>query len=160
MLSVAIGDVPVNLATRVFIQTGRSTTWLKRPRFFQQQPLVLPQGWKGVVAPDVPPTGRQYLAIANMFGKETQTLVNLSLPQGAPVLSCETTIVGRTGSCMLKLPGLETFGQTMELFVESLDGKNGLRPAGDAATLSTPSTGGRAGEDPPCVIAAGAAGRC
>jgi len=116
------GDVPVSLTVAVYPDRPFDQI-SEASKVFAQYPLALPEGWKGLIVPDAPPTGRRFLAVANLFGKETQAPLTLALPEGAGILSCQTIVTGRVGSCTLELAGLETFGQALELYAEALNGK-------------------------------------
>ncbi|HSW47428.1 MAG TPA: Ig-like domain-containing protein [Phycisphaerae bacterium] len=121
-ITVGTGDMPVDLAAAIYPDRPFDQI-AEAAKTGGQTSLALPEGWKGLVAPDVPPTGKRFLAVANLFGKDTQAALSLTFAEGAPVLSSETTLVGRIGTCSLALAGMETFGQALELYVEVLDGK-------------------------------------
>jgi len=119
---VGVGDVAVDLAAalypdRAFDRIAASA------QVMGKEPLALPTGWKGLVAPDVPPTGKRFVAAVNLYGKETHAVLNLTFPEGAPILSQETMVRGKTGTCTLNLEGMETFGQSVNLYAEALEGK-------------------------------------
>lgn len=120
-MPVTPGDIPVNLAAALYPDKTFEQI-AEAAKLIQHTSLSLPQGWKGFVAPDVPPTGRRFVAVANLFGKQSQATLSLSFPEGGPVLSRKAAITNRTTSCALNLAGLETFGHAVELYVEVVSG--------------------------------------
>jgi hypothetical protein len=84
--------------------------------------MRLPNGWKGLVVPDAVTPAKRYLSIANLLRQEGNCAVELSFDEGAPVLPIDTMITGKSAMVFLSLEGLESFGHTLELYVESLEG--------------------------------------
>jgi len=92
-------------------------------RQIRQQSLDLPEGWKGLVVPDGLSQGKRYLALANLQGQRTQTMLNLTFAEGAPAISSEAVISGRTGLVPVRLARLESLAETLELYIECMDGR-------------------------------------
>jgi Bacterial Ig domain len=86
----------------------------------QQSKLGVPEGWKAIVAPDAKILQKRYLAVVNMQGKQTQTTISLSYPEGAHILSEETIITGDTGLTPTSLKQYQTLGATLEMYCEVL----------------------------------------
>ncbi len=135
------GSVAVDLAVAIYTDTPHQQV-AQACRRLEHNPRALPAGWKDLIVPDPALPEKRYLAVANLYGEEAATTIELSFPKGAPVMSIETAITGKTGSFTLQLAGSETFGQTLELYAESLDGRTArasketqsryrFRPAGD-----------------------------
>jgi hypothetical protein len=84
--------------------------------------MNLPEGWKGIVVPDAVNPAKRYLSIANLARGAGTCAVELSFDEGAPVLPIDTMITGKSAMIFLSLEGLESFGHTLELYAESLEG--------------------------------------
>jgi len=85
--------------------------------------LRLPDGWKGLVVPEADGSIRRHLAVANLTRQDGHTALELSFDEGAPILSRETIITGKSGLVFLSMTGLESTTETLECYAESLDGK-------------------------------------
>ena len=117
-LRLEAGDTACELAAAIYTDTPHLRV-AKAAEQLGQNPLSLPAGWKGLVAPDAFCQGKRYLALANIHGIQTHANLELSFPEGAPVLSHEVLVVGARGFVTLSLGGLETYGQAIELYAET-----------------------------------------
>jgi len=93
--------------------------------------LRLPDGWKGLVIPDAVTPSKRYLALANLSREERSSAVEVSFSEGAPLLTAETMVTGKTGMVFVSLDGWETYGQTLEVYIECLENRRvrGVRQA-------------------------------
>jgi hypothetical protein len=86
---------------------------------FRKNSLNLPDGWQGLVVPgEEGKTRRRHLAVANLDGKVDQASLLLSFEEGAPLLSIPSFIRGKSGTTIVALNALETFGDTMDVYAE------------------------------------------
>lgn len=111
---------PVDLAATLWTDTPHDR--IARMAGTARRITPLPPGWKGQVIDDPHRSGTRHLAVVNLFGLDTSATVDVSMPEGAAVVSAGTTVTGRTGRTCLHLEALETFGESVEVYAEVLDG--------------------------------------
>jgi hypothetical protein len=122
--AVAPGAAGVNLAAAFYPDTPAERVAIAAETLKRTAGAVrLPDGWKGLVVPDATVPGKRYLAVANLTRQNDSAAVELTFEEGAPPLGTETMITGRSALVFLTLEGLESFSQTLDLYVESLDGR-------------------------------------
>lgn len=115
------GDVPLNLMTAFYVGASQEQT-AKIANVIHGQKLDMPQGWAGTILPNQQDPSRRYLAISNLYGVEDQGILNLSFPEGAPVLSEETVINHKTSIFNVHLDGQESFNDILELYLKASEG--------------------------------------
>ena len=111
---------PVELAATLWTDTPHDRVSRAAAAVRPLEPL--PPGWKGQIIDDPRRPGTRHVTVANLFGRETSATIDVSMPEGAAVLSPGTTVTGRTGRMCLHLKALETFGESGEVYAEVLDG--------------------------------------
>ncbi len=111
------GGAGVDLITAIYANTPHNQIAEHAQQL--RTDLPLPQGWRGAIAPA--PSNRRVLAIANFSGSVNQTILNLTYPEGAPVLSNETIIEGGQSAAWIQLDSLESYGETIELYAETMN---------------------------------------
>ena len=81
----------------------------------------LPQGWSGLTCAD--PDGSRYLVVANLDGKPSgrAELQNLAFPEGAPVLTEETTILNGQSSATITLGNEQSLVQPLRVYIKGAD---------------------------------------
>ncbi|MEW6237937.1 MAG: Ig-like domain-containing protein [Candidatus Omnitrophota bacterium] len=87
------------------------------------QGFSLMKGWRSLAALDPNHPGRRYLAVTNFYSSGNQAVFDFQFPEGAPVLNEGIMITGKTGKSLFQLSPLESTGEMIELYVETLDGK-------------------------------------
>ncbi len=119
-VKAAPGAIPVDLAATLWTDTPHEG--IARVAATARPIAPLPSGWKGQVVGDPHRPGTRHLTVVNLFGRERSAAVDVSMPEGAAVVSTGTTVTGRTGRTRLHLEALETFGESAEVYAEVLDG--------------------------------------
>lgn len=71
-----------------------------------------------MVAPSAAAHGARVLALVNFTSDVSTAPLELSFPEGAPVLEHPAVVKGRTVAAAISLGTLQTFGQPLELYVE------------------------------------------
>jgi hypothetical protein len=110
--------------TAVFFPDAPHAAVEEASQRLQEKILGLPRGWKGLLIPEERRKPRsRYLAIANLDGNVTETSLQLSFEEGAPVLSVSSIVRGKSGTIFLKLGSFENLGETMDSYAEVLGDK-------------------------------------
>jgi hypothetical protein len=120
--SLRPGDVAGDVAA-VFYPEWDHAAIADAARALAGSAVDLPAGWRGWVIPGAKaavPT--RYLALANLDGDVCQAPVALAFAEGSPILSLTTTVRGKSGVTAVKLARFETCGETIDAYLESLDG--------------------------------------
>ena len=153
-MKAAAGATPVDLAVAVWTDTPHDR--IARVAATAEPIAALPRGWKGQRIGDPCRPGRRHVTVANLFGEATSATVDVSMPEGAAVVSTGTTVTGLRGRTVLHLEALETFGESTEVYAEVLEGgpviarrlgptRYGFRPTGaEPARLALRYTGDEA----------------
>jgi hypothetical protein len=112
------GDVAGDVAA-VFYPEWDHAAVAEAARALGNSALDLPPGWRGWVVPGkkgaVP---RRHLAVANLGASAGSGQVPLSFAEGAPLLAAAATVRGRSTRLPLELGPFETFGQTIDAYIE------------------------------------------
>ncbi|MBN2376021.1 MAG: hypothetical protein JXD22_06455 [Sedimentisphaerales bacterium] len=116
------GDTPLNLTVAFYTGASKEQT-AEAASIIQGQQLDLPEGWAGALLPNQQEPTRRYLAISNLHGLVDQGILNLSFAEGAPIFSTETIIKHKTSLINLQLAALESFDDTLELYVSVPEGE-------------------------------------
>ena len=151
----APATTPVDLAATLWTDTPHDR--IARIAGTARPLAPLPPGWKGQVIDDPHRSGTRHLTVVNLFGRDTSATVDVSMPEGAAVVSTGTTVTGRTGRTCLHLEALETFGESAQVYAEVLDGgaviarritpaRYAFRPAGGSPVRLALRYVGRAAE--------------
>jgi len=119
-VKAAPGTTPVDLAAALWTDTPHERIAQAAAGVRPLGPL--PPGWKGQILDDPSRPGVRHVAVANFDGRQTSVTVDVSMPEGAAVLSPGTTVIGRAGRMCLHREALETFGESAEVYAEVLDG--------------------------------------
>ena len=116
-------NIGVDLAVVFYPNTSHERIAKAAATLNRSQQPQLPLGWKGLIAPDANIKGKRYLTISNLYGAQTQTTLLLSFDEGVPILSKEITVTERTGLVSIEMQGLESLGETLELYITTFDAK-------------------------------------
>ena len=115
------GELPVDVCVAIFTNAGHGQV-ARVAETMQGAQLPLPAGWQGLVVPDATRAGKRYLALANFHGPETQAVLELSFPEGAPILEQETRVEGSSGRATLECAPRGSAGQVVELYATVIEG--------------------------------------
>ena len=115
------------------IFTNTPPDLLANPGLGWIESLAWPEGWRGLITEDPARPGQRYLAVTNFHGTTTQAAMEFVKPdgaesvplfaEGAPVLSTPSTIRGNRGTAVFHLEALESAGDDIDLYAETLNGK-------------------------------------
>ena len=119
-VEAAPNTTPVDLAATLWTDTPRDR--IARAAAAVRPLGPLPRGWRGQIIDDPRRSGTRHVTVANLYGPQTSATVDLSMPDGAAVLSPGTTVTGRTGRMCLHLKALEAFGESADVYAEVLEG--------------------------------------
>ena len=118
------GDRVIDLTAAIYVGTSDQT--LKRLAAGLQDLtacLDLPAGWRGTITEDSTVSGKRYLAVSNFNGTQSRASLNLTFDEGAPVLAAESVIVDKMGNVLLKLDQLQSYSETLELYLQTTEGE-------------------------------------
>ncbi|HOL94127.1 MAG TPA: Ig-like domain-containing protein [bacterium] len=95
--------------------------------------LDWPEGWRGLITENPARPGQRYLAVTNFHGTTTQAAMEFVkkdgsehvplFAEGAPVLSTPSTIRDNRGTAVFHLEAMESAGDIIDLYAETLDGQ-------------------------------------
>ncbi|MEN6625034.1 MAG: Ig-like domain-containing protein [Candidatus Sumerlaeia bacterium] len=81
--------------------------------------LDMPDGWRGADAPDAIQPGLRHLAVTRLHGASAIASLNLSYPEGAPVLRVPTLINGKTAHASVALDAMHSLTDSFDLYISS-----------------------------------------
>jgi len=127
---VEAGQTAVDIGLAIYPDTPHDQV-AKASSALGRSALHLPESWKGLVVPDAQTPGKRYLAIANLSRQESGSAVELTFDEGAPILTHETMITGKSAMALISLDGLDSSTETLELYAETTGNTRlrALRPA-------------------------------
>ena len=122
-IHVGAGDTGLYLAAVIYTETPSEKVAEAAGRL-PKNGLWLPEGWRGLVIPDVQQNGKRFISIANLYGTQTEVVLQLSFDEGAPILSTETQITGNSSFTPIHVPAPGALGEICELYLTVSDNKS------------------------------------
>jgi len=119
------GDTPVEVVVAVYADTPHERVAAAAEEV-QGDSLALPDGWQGLVAPDAVCPGKRYLTVANLDGARTETKLDLTFPEGAPMLDRDTCLSGASARVPLDLAPRESYADVFDLYAAVLNGNKAI----------------------------------
>ena len=83
----------------------------------QSYNLDLPNGWKGIVAEHATHPSIRYIALTNIHSSNPNALLELSFPEGAPVMAQNAIIIGNKSMISINQNAMQSFRDKIQLYL-------------------------------------------